>query len=85
MSGRFFLDTNIFLYSIDFGDVRKRTVALGLIREADFAAAGAISYQVVHEFLHVVLTRSPRTFPLEKGEPVCGDSFSPNAQRALVH
>lgn len=51
MSGRFFLDTNIFIYSIDERFPTKQARAGELITAA-LAGDGIISYQVVQEFLN---------------------------------
>src|SRR5205807_6977718 len=55
MSGRFFLDTNIFVYSFDRSSPAKARRAAQLIREAVAMRKGIISYQVVQEFFNVAL------------------------------
>lgn len=57
MSDRFFLDTNIFVYSFDAGDPAKAGRARGLIRQAVTTGKGVVSYQVVQEFFNVALRR----------------------------
>lgn len=57
MSGRFFLDTNIFVYSFDRSSPAKAQRAAQLIREALTTQKGVISYQVVQEFFNVALRR----------------------------
>src|SRR5208337_1549112 len=57
MSDRFFLDTNIFVYSFDQNAVAKAQRAVQLIREALTTQKGVISYQVVQEFFNVALKR----------------------------
>jgi predicted nucleic acid-binding protein len=57
MSGRFFLDTNIFVYSFDRSAAAKAQRAAQLIREALMAQKGVVSYQVVQEFFNVALRR----------------------------
>lgn len=54
-----FIDTNVFIYTFDAEDVRKRTLARELISEAIEHASGVISHQVVQETLNV-LTRKAR-------------------------
>ena len=56
-SGRFFLDTNIFVYSIDSQNRLKREKANSLIEKALSEGLGFISYQVVQEFLSVAFRR----------------------------
>jgi predicted nucleic acid-binding protein len=55
MNGRFFLDTNVFVYSFDSDAPEKARRAGGLIREALAARKGVISFQVVQEFFNVAL------------------------------
>lgn len=55
MSVDFFLDTNVFVYSFDGSSPGKRDVACSLISEALRDGGGAISWQVVQEFLNVAL------------------------------
>ncbi len=57
MSDRFFLDTNIFVYSFDRSSPAKAQRAAQLIREALTTQKGVISYQVVQEFFNVALRR----------------------------
>ncbi len=57
MSDRFFLDTNIFVYAFDDTAQAKKRTASNLIREAIATKNGIVSYQVVQEFLNVVLRR----------------------------
>lgn len=53
MNGKFFLDTNIFVYCFDDHDTEKKARALSLIGEALQSGKGIISWQVVQEFLNV--------------------------------
>src|SRR3981081_809356 len=57
MSGRFFLDTNIFIYTFDSKAPAKAKKAAHLIRRAADTGEGIISYQVVQEFFNVALRR----------------------------
>jgi predicted nucleic acid-binding protein len=57
MSDRFFLDTNIFVYSFDQSAPAKARRAAQLIREALTTQKGVISYQVVQEFFNVALKK----------------------------
>ena len=52
---RYFLDTNIFVYTFDQGP--KREIALDLVRQALTTGLGLISYQVVTEFFNVALRK----------------------------
>src|SRR5882724_4573337 len=57
MPGRYFLDTNIFVYSFDSAARGKSRRATELIREAVASRRGIVSYQVVQEFFNVALRK----------------------------
>jgi predicted nucleic acid-binding protein len=57
MSDRFFLDTNIFVYSFDQSAPAKARKAAQLIRDALTTQKGIVSFQVVQEFFNVALRR----------------------------
>ena len=57
MSDRFFLDTNIFVYSFDQSAPAKARRARQLIRDALTTQMGIVSFQVVQEFFNVALRR----------------------------
>jgi predicted nucleic acid-binding protein len=57
MSGRFFLDTNIFAYTFDAKAPAKARKAAQLVRRAADTGQGIVSYQVVQEFFNVALRR----------------------------
>jgi predicted nucleic acid-binding protein len=58
MSDRFFLDTNVFIYSFDSTSPAKARRALTLIREAHSSRKGVVSFQVVQEFFNFALRRT---------------------------
>jgi predicted nucleic acid-binding protein len=58
--GLVFLDTNILVYSFDHTSPKKQTLAQTLIRQSLSTQRGAISTQVVQEFINVALKRFPR-------------------------
>ncbi|MFZ0632400.1 MAG: PIN domain-containing protein [Acidobacteriaceae bacterium] len=58
MSARFFLDSNVFIYSFDDGSPEKAHEALKLIRRAHDSRQGVISFQVIQEFFNFALRRS---------------------------
>jgi len=53
MSGKFFLDTNILVYTFDSTVPDKQQIARQLVSTALQSQQGVISYQVVQEFLNV--------------------------------
>lgn len=57
MNARPFLDTNIFVYSVDQGEPHKRPIADALIARTIERRNGIVSYQVVQEFLNVALKK----------------------------
>jgi len=77
MSGRFFLDTNVFVYSFDPRDSKKRGKAEELITEAVKSRRGTVSYQVVQEFLHLALRRFASPLTIVEAEQYLGTTFRP--------
>jgi len=55
MSAEYFLDTNVLISSFDDTSPDKQEKALALIAEALREGRGAISWQVVQEFLNVAM------------------------------
>lgn len=53
MSGRCFLDTNLFVYSFDTSAPEKQKVSIEIIQQSLQNLDAVISTQVVQEFLHV--------------------------------
>src|SRR4030081_3415382 len=68
MSDRFFLDTNLFVYTFDAKAPAKAKKAAHLIRRAADAGEGIISYQVVQEFFNVALRRFPQPMRVAEAE-----------------
>jgi predicted nucleic acid-binding protein len=56
MNGRFFLDTNIFVYTFDEAS-SKAAKALELVRRALETRKGVVSYQIVQEFFNVAFRK----------------------------
>ena len=57
MKGKFFLDTNILVYTFDEENPEKQKRARSLVAEAFAESLGMISYQVVQEFLNAALRK----------------------------
>jgi len=68
MNDKYFLDTNIFIYSFDQSDSAKRDKALHLISDALSQSKGIISYQVVQEFLNAALNKFIKTLKIRDCE-----------------
>lgn len=77
MSGRFFLDSNIFVYSFDANISGKAKRASQLIRQAADTGKGIVSYQVVQEFFNVALRRFPRPMNTAEAEQYLITVFRP--------
>lgn len=67
MSAKFFLDTNLFVYSFDTRQPEKQKRALALIESALQSDLGIISTQVIQEFLNV----ATRKFSVPLGHADC--------------
>jgi predicted nucleic acid-binding protein len=57
MSGKYFIDTNLFVYSFDEEHEEKRQIALDLISDALNHSKGIISFQVIQEFINVAINK----------------------------
>jgi predicted nucleic acid-binding protein len=57
MKDKYFIDTNILVYSFDNDNVHKKDISLKLISDALTQSKGIISYQVIQEFLNVVIKK----------------------------
>jgi predicted nucleic acid-binding protein len=77
MSGRFFLDTNIFVYSFDASSPKKTAQSTKLIRRAIATRGGIVSYQVVQEFFNVALRRFARPMSGTDAEQYLSTTFRP--------
>ena len=80
MSGRAFLDTNIFVYDVDtLAPPAKRRIAHNLIRDALTRRQSIISYQVVQEFLGVATRKFSASITIPDAQSYVNTVF-----RALV-
>jgi predicted nucleic acid-binding protein len=77
MNDRFFLDTNIFVYSFDKNAPKKADRATKLIRRAIEARQGIVSYQVVQEFFNVALRQFPEPMSGSDAEQYLSTTFHP--------
>jgi predicted nucleic acid-binding protein len=87
MNGKFFLDTNIFIYSFDSRSVVKAKRATELIERALTARNGVTSYQVVQEFFNVARKRFDQPMTPDQAEQYLSSVFRPlltvNSSQAL--
>jgi len=72
MNDKFFLDTNVFVYTFDRESPRKREQAAALVAEALTGSRGVISYQVAQEFLNAAVRKFAKPLSI------------PDAQRYLT-
>jgi predicted nucleic acid-binding protein len=77
MNGRFFLDTNVFVYSFDGDAPNKARRAGELIRQALDTHNGVISFQVAQEFFNVALRRFAHPMTASEAEQYLGTVFRP--------
>jgi predicted nucleic acid-binding protein len=77
MSDRFFLDTNVFVYTFDSGAHAKAKRSLDLIRQALDSGRGIVSYQVVQEFFNVALRRFAQPLSAAEAEQYLVTVFRP--------
>ena len=72
MSDKFFLDTNVFVYTFDRENPSKRERAAALVAEALSGSKGVISAQVAQEFLNAAVRKFAKPLSI------------PDAQRYLT-
>ena len=77
MNDRFFLDTNIFVYSFDRGSPAKAKRSASLIKDAVASGKGIVSYQVVQEFLNVALKQFEKPLTTPEAEQYLATVFRP--------
>jgi predicted nucleic acid-binding protein len=77
MSDRFFLDTNIFIYSFDNSWSVKAKLAREPIQDALDSGKGVISYQVVQELLNVAVRQFAQPMSLADAEQYLSIAFRP--------
>jgi predicted nucleic acid-binding protein len=65
MNGKFFLDSNILVYSFDSRDLAKQQRAQQLVNQALFNQTGIISYQVTQEVLNTARRKFEKTLTIE--------------------
>jgi predicted nucleic acid-binding protein len=77
MSARFFLDTNIFVYTFDSTAAAKSRRAQELIREGIESRRGIVSFQVVQEFFSIALRRFAVPMATSDAEQYLSTVFRP--------
>ena len=77
MSGRFFLDTNIFVYTFDATAPAKAARAKELVYRALKTKIGVVSYQVVQEFFNVAMRRFESPLTAAEADQYLAATFRP--------
>jgi predicted nucleic acid-binding protein len=77
MSAKYFLDTNIFVYSLDVTAPAKARRAAKLVRDGLDTGNGIVSYQVVQEFFSVAFRRFARPMSAFAAEEYLNTVFRP--------
>jgi predicted nucleic acid-binding protein len=78
MNAKAFIDTNIFLYSLDkTATAAKRRVASELIRDGLKRRRSVISYQVVQEFLNAATKKFAKSMTVAEGRDYLDDVLRP--------
>jgi len=77
MNARYFLDTNIFVYTFDRTAAAKSRRAAHLIRDAVTTRKGIVSYQVVQEFFNLALRRFAQPLTIPEAEQYLAAVFRP--------
>jgi predicted nucleic acid-binding protein len=77
MSGKTFLDSNIFVYSVDHRDPIKQSIANDLIRGLVVEGEAVISYQVIQEFFNWALSKSPIKMTGDEAQHYLATTFRP--------
>ena len=77
MNDRFFLDTNIFVYSLAAGPSKKKDRAAELVERAIGSGKGAVSYQVIQEFFSVAFRRFLPRMTFAEAEQYLAATFHP--------
>jgi predicted nucleic acid-binding protein len=77
MSGKYFLDTNIFVYAFSPDDPTKAKLAHDLIVTGVSSQQGIVSYQVVQEFFNVTLRGFAQRMTVAEAEQFLTSVFRP--------
>jgi predicted nucleic acid-binding protein len=77
MSGKSFLDSNIFIYTYDNRDPIKQSIADHLVRSLVVEGEAVISYQVIQEFFNWALVKGPVKMPHDEAQRYLTTTFRP--------
>ena len=77
MRGRFFLDTNVFVYLFDSNYPKKLAAAEELVERALKSRQGVVSYQVVQEFFSVAFRKFSAQMSFAEAQQYLTTMFRP--------
>ena len=77
MNGRFFLDTNVFVYCFDSISPAKARRAKQLVLQGITSRKGVVSYQVVQEFFNLALRKFEQPMAVAEAERYLNTVFRP--------
>lgn len=77
MSGKAFLDSNVFIYSVDHRDPIKQSIANDLIRGLAVDSQAVVSYQVMQEFFNWALVKSSSKLTAAEAQSYLNITFRP--------
>ena len=77
MSGKAFIDSNVFIYSVDHREPIKQSIANDLIRSLAVEGVVVISYQVIQEFFNWALVKSPVKMTADEARHYLATAFRP--------
>jgi predicted nucleic acid-binding protein len=80
MPADFFLDTNVLVYTFDSSAPEKRRTARKLVADALEDGRGAISWQVLQEFLNVALNRFAKPLSVAEATEYLDEVLTPLCQ-----
>lgn len=80
MSAKYFIDTNVFVYSFDNRQPAKKERSLALIQQALQTGLGIISAQVIQEFLNVATQKFAVPIKLEDARAYLRSVMNPLCQ-----
>lgn len=77
MKDKYFLDTNIIIYSFDQSEIKKMQIAKKLIKNALKTHNGIISYQVIQKFINAALQKFKIPMEMEDCKSYIYDFLAP--------
>lgn len=80
MKDKYFLDTNILVYTFDQSQLQKQKISRNLVRDALKTKSGCISYQVIQEFLNIASRKFTKPLSVEDCQTYFSQVLEPLCQ-----